>query len=139
MEVKQAAFLGQQKTEILFGRDLGDLPTKFVRRFMAALGNAVISQFVFVLAQASLGDTEGLVDGIPQIRRLVFPLQMIRLVCDDNVVVTGHLNDDVDNRRHGFVDILIALIDPNAAARHAAKHVFKARHMITNGRLGGIG
>jgi hypothetical protein len=45
----------------------------------------------------------------------------------------------VDNRRHGFVDILITLIDSNAAARHAAKYVFQARDVIANGGLSRIG
>jgi hypothetical protein len=45
----------------------------------------------------------------------------------------------VDNRRHGFVGILITLIDSNAATRHAAKHVFQTRDMIVNGRLSSIG
>jgi hypothetical protein len=45
----------------------------------------------------------------------------------------------VDDWRHGFVDILITLIDSNATARHAAKHVFQTRNMIANGRFSSIG
>ena len=90
VEVKQASFLGHHVTKVLFRGQLGDLASEFVGCLMPSFGNSVIGQLILEFAQASLGNAECFVDRIAQVGRLIFALEMIRLMRDYNVFVPGN-------------------------------------------------
>ena len=85
---------------------------------MARRGGVVL-ELILVLRELALGDAERLVDGVVQIGRLEFALQVIRLVRHHDVVVAGQADLDPHHRRNGVARVVGALIDAHAAGRQA--------------------
>src|SRR6516164_4947159 len=111
MKVEQSAFLCQEISEILLGCYLGDLAKGLVFRIVSGrLGTAF--PLLFKIDEPPLGNSESLIDGLVQVRMLILAQQMIRLMADDNVPVSGNADLDVDHRRDGSRRVLGPLVDP---------------------------
>src|SRR5262249_59186284 len=67
------------------------------------------------LRKLVLGDAEGFVDGVAQIGRLKFALQVVGLVGDDEVLAARDAQLDAHHRRDRAAAGLGALVDPDAA------------------------
>ena len=65
--------------------------------------------------ESALGDPECLVDGFVQVGTLVLAQQVVGLVTDDDIAVSGNPHLNMHNRRNGPGEILVALIDPHPA------------------------
>ena len=72
MEIEQAALLGQEESEVLLGRNLGDLAEELVFGVVVAgLGAAVA--LLLEVGELPLGDAKRLVDRLVQVGMPVFP------------------------------------------------------------------
>ncbi len=88
MEIEEAALLGQEEPEILPLGDLGDLTEELVLAVMVRLLGTPLSSLL-PFDQLFLGNPEGFMNGVVQIGRLEFLLQMIRFVRNDEVLLPG--------------------------------------------------
>src|SRR5436853_6169456 len=118
VKVEQPPFLCQEISEILLGRYLSYLTKGLVFRIMSRRLGAALS-LPFQIETPPLGDTESFVDGLVQVRMLIFAQQMVRLMTDNNVAVTGNAELDVDHWGNRSGDVFGALVDAYPAGNQA--------------------
>src|SRR5262245_6292445 len=73
VEVEQAALLGDEKAEILLGRDLGDLAERLIAEIVVAILLDAVAALLLDVDELPRGDAERLVDRLVQVGVPIFP------------------------------------------------------------------
>jgi hypothetical protein len=91
-----------------------------------------IRKLVLELGELPLGNPECLIDRVMQIGPLKFPLQVVRLMSNHDILVAGQPYLDTDHRRNRLMRVVGALIDPNPAGGQPLVDVFEPGNVVSD-------